>query len=201
MLPVMTAATGCGMPMWRSMKRRKTRPSFSRKKVLKKKNDRKNATDVSPSMPWETPWRSVLPMSGTAVLTSWLALSAPLEPTPRSLAQSAIRSAPALRAAVISAPLAMMPPITIRATTAATTSRPSSTRPAAAARGMCRDRRATPGAVTAATIAAANTGPTIVEIRPRNQTRPKISRPTPTRNQAIIPNSRSHAGAASMWAS
>ncbi len=66
---------------------------------------------------------------------------------------------------------------------------------------MCRDSRATPGAVTAATIAAANTGPTIVEIRPRNQTRPKISRPTPTRNQAIIPNSRSHAGAASMWAS
>ena len=111
-------ATGCGMPRWRSMNRRKTRPSFSRKKVLKKKNDRKKAIDVSPLMPPATPFSSVCPMSGTEDLTSSVALSAPEEPTPRSCAQLWIRSAPLLRAAVISALFSTMPPITSRPTTA-----------------------------------------------------------------------------------
>ena len=118
------------------MKRRKTRPSFSRKNVLKKKNDRKKASEASPSMPPATPCSRVRPMSGTAALTSSVAPDAPLAPTPRSLAHPEMMSAPLWREAVISALLAMMPPITRSATMAPATRIDSSTSPAAAARGM-----------------------------------------------------------------
>ena len=201
MLPVTIVATGRGIPRWRSTKRRKTRPSFSRKNVLKKKNDTKKAAEVSPSMPPATPFRRVAPISGTAAVTSLAALSAPWVPTPRSATQLAMRSVPLWSAAVISSPFCTMPPITIRATTAPTTSSPSSTMPAAAARGMWRWSAVTSGTVTAATTAAATTGPTMDEIWPRNQTRPTRTTPIPTRNQASIPSSRSHAGVANMCAS
>ena len=169
--------------------------------MLKRKNEQKKATEVSPSIPPATPFSNVAPAWGTAVLTSSAALSEPEEPTPRSWIQPWIWLTPLLRAAVISALFAMMPPTTSRVTSTRLISRPSSTTPAAAARGMCRCSEVTIGAVTAATIAAAITGPTIEEIWPRNQMRPNSRIPTPTRNHASIPKSRSQAGVANMWAS
>ena len=53
----------------------------------------------------------------------------------------------------------------------------------------------TAGPATVARMAPTITGSTIVDVSPSSQINPKRTRPTPTRNQASSPRSRSHIGA------
>ncbi len=63
-------------------------------------------------------------------------------------------------------------------------------------RGMpCRWSFVTSGPATVARTAPTITGSAIVDVSPSSQTAPKRTRPTPTRNQARRPRSRSHIGA------
>ncbi len=188
------AATGAGTPRWRSTNRLIVGPSFSRKKMLKRVNERKKTSEVSPSMPSATPLSRVVPAPETALLTSWVVPEVPFASASLTQPSMVLRAWSAARS--ISDDCSTIPPTTSRKTPAAIARSARSISPAPAARGTrWRPSHVTPGVHTAATTAPATTGVTIDEVRPRIQTSPARTAPIPTTSHDVRPSARSQRGA------
>ena len=147
-------------------------------------------------MPAPRPWsRAFTEVLAEALALSW-AFFAVAGSTPRSRNQPSIELLAPLSWEPMS-PLSLAMPATISTTRAtARTTIESISRPAAAARGMCRPRLETTGVATAATTPAVITGSTIVSVRASSQTSPASSTVTPTSSHAVSPRSRSQPGVA-----
>ena len=143
-----------------------------------------------------TPLTSVEMICGTSALTSEPAPSAPDLLAPTLVSQPSALSTASEECLAIGSCSAVMPEMTITTTSTASAIRLSRTSAAATPRGMCFVSLLTTGADTVATIVATTTGPPIVYVAPRNQTRPKISAKRPTSSQAARPMSSSQRGAA-----
>ena len=197
--PVTVLATARGTPMCASAQRRISGPSLSRKKRLSRVKDRKMASEASAVIPTPSPessaWKALL----TPELASALASCACSLLTPRSCTQPwmavvASSSAPSMPDARLTTEprirtaIAAPPTTTARNTIAVPAPRPTPRRWSSP----------TAGESTAAMIDAVITGTTIVLVIDRIAIAPTSSAATPTSSQAIMPRSRSHAGAANM---
>ena len=162
--------------------------------MLKTENVRKKISDVSPWIPCASRVSSVVPASATLLFASSVALGG------------------VVRAGVVDPALDSVDRVgdscfDLRRLFGDTAEdeqeddhserdEPRSTRMAPAIRGI---RAAcilvTTGPATVARMAPTITGSAIVDVSPSSQMAPKRTRPTPTKNQASSPRSRSHMGA------
>ena len=108
--------------------------SLSRKNVLKRTNDTKNASEVRPWIPLANPCSSVLPAPSTAPLTSFLASD--VSSAPASFAHPSTLSSACDAYVLISSPCSTIPPRTSSSTMTPSASNISSTRAAPAARDL-----------------------------------------------------------------
>ena len=155
---------------------------------------RKKISDVSPWIPCASPVSSVVPASATPLFASSVALE--VSSAPASLTHPSTRSTPSDTPASISDDCSAIPLKTSRKMTTPSAINARSTRMAPPIRGIpCCCSFVTTGPATVARTAPIITGSAIVDVSPSSQMAPKRTRPTPTKNQASSPRSRSHMGA------
>ena len=184
-------ATGSGAPTRSFTHSRSFGPSFSRKKIENRQNDRKNASDAIPWMPETMPWMNVERDDEIAAAVPSAAFDAPDESTPRLVSHDVPLSSAELACFEISPACAEIPPITRTAISTPRAISPSRTRTAPHPRFQPRRSSCpTSGDATQATTNPAVTGPTIPDIFPSVHSS-TASRPTaPSRSHDVRPRSR-----------